>query len=154
MAGSGQNHLCLLPVFALDNRNPGGIMKDIYYNAVIYVKNGMYASAVGVEDGRIGAVGDRADMEAWVKEDPAAWHDLKGRFVVPGFVDSPMHLLEYGYGLTTVNLASATSSMASVLDRVSEYMAAHEGTRGGWIVGRGWNHDYFQDEKRFPNRYD
>lgn len=129
-------------------------MKDIYYNAVIYVEKGMYVSAIGVEDGRIGAVGERADMEAWVKEDPAAWHDLKGCFVVPGFVDSHMHLLEYGYGLTTVNLASATSSMASVLDRVSEYMAAYEETRGGWIVGRGWNHDYFQDEKRFPNRYD
>ncbi len=129
-------------------------MKDIYYNAVIYVKNGMYASAVGVEDGRIGAVGDRADMEAWVKEDPAVWHDLEGRFVAPGFVDSHMHLLEYGYGLTTVDLASATSSMASMLDRVSEYMIDHGEARGGWIVGRGWNHDYFQDEKRFPNRYD
>ncbi|MFT4105112.1 MAG: amidohydrolase [Lacrimispora sp.] len=126
-------------------------MKDIYYNAVIYVKKGMYVSAIGVENGRIGAVGDRADMKAWEEEGPAVWHDLEGRFVVPGFVDSHMHLLEYGYSLATVDLASATWSMADVLDRVSGYMADHGES---WIVGRGWNHDYFQDEKRFPNRYD
>ncbi len=129
-------------------------MKDIYYNAVIYVKKGMYASAVGVENGRIGAVGEWADVEAWGKEGPAVRHDLKGGFVVPGFVDSHMHLLEYGYSLTTVDLASATSSMTSMLDRVSEYMADQKKSGNGWIVGRGWNHDYFQDERRFPNRYD
>ena len=129
-------------------------MKHIYWNGIFYVRNGAEARAMGVEDGRIGAVGELEEVEAWAEGEKAVRHDLKGCFVVPGFIDSHLHLLEYGYGLRTADLTSCTSSMSAMVDGLLKYQSEHEGGKESWIVGRGWNHDLFQDEKRFPDRHD
>ena len=40
-----------------------------------------------------------------------------------------------------------------MLDCLKKHAAQH-GSSGGWIRGRGWNQDYFTDERRMLNRYD
>lgn len=129
-------------------------MKYIYYNGAFYVKKGMEVKAMGVENGRIAVIGDLEDVEKWADGTENVRHDMNGCFVVPGFIDSHMHLLGYGYGLRAADLASCTASMSGMLEGLLKYKAEHEGENGSWIVGRGWNHDFFQDEKRFPDRYD
>ncbi|MEY8355829.1 amidohydrolase [Lachnospiraceae bacterium 54-53] len=129
-------------------------MKNIYYNGVIHAEKDMDVSAMGVENGRIGVIGGREEAEKWAQGSEAVRHDLNGCFVVPGFQDSHLHLLEYGYGLSAAGLSSCTSSLASVLEGLSEYKEERDLKPGSWIVARGWNHDYFQDEKRFPTRRD
>lgn len=129
-------------------------MKHIYYNGVFYLENGMDAKAMGVENGKVGAVGEREEVELWAGGEPAQHHDMKGCFIVPGFNDSHLHLLEYGYGLRGADLSLCTGSLSEVIERLLEYKKEHQGEAGDWIVGRGWNHDFFQDEKRFPDRHD
>lgn len=129
-------------------------MKHIYYNGIFYVQNGMDVRAMGVEKGRIEAIGEREEVERWAEGEPAERHDMKGCFIVPGFNDSHLHLLEYGYGLRGADLSLCTSSLSAVIQRLLEYKKEHKGGKKDWIVGRGWNHDFFQDEKRFPDRHD
>jgi len=79
--------------------------------------------------------------------------DLEGKVVLPGFNDSHMHLLSYGYSLNRIELGGANSidQINSVIKNVIEEKAIE---KGEWVNGRGWNQDYFIGEKRFPTRYD
>lgn len=75
--------------------------------------------------------------------------DLKGKYVLPGFNDSHMHLLGYGQSLKNLPLANHTQSLQELLQYVAKQIPAD-----GWLVGRGWNHDYFEDEKRYVTKND
>lgn len=129
-------------------------MKYIYHNGTFYVKKGMNVKAMGVENGRIAAIGETEDMEKWADGTETVRCDMNGCFVVPGFVDSHMHLLEYGHGLGLADLTACTFSMSAMVEGLLKYKEEHKPEDGGWIVGRGWNDDFFQDEKRFPDRSD
>ena len=61
-----------------------------------------------------------------------------------------MHVLNFGQSLTVAPLYAHTSSLEEMIACLS---AAKTG-RGGWMLGRGWNQDYFDGEKRMPNRWD
>ncbi|MCD7950132.1 MAG: amidohydrolase [Erysipelotrichaceae bacterium] len=78
--------------------------------------------------------------------------DLKHHFVLPGFNDSHMHLLELGNFLKQVDLSKHTSSLSDLLNALK--LNCHNLEKNQWLEGRGWNQDYFTDENRFPNRYD
>lgn len=132
-------------------------MRDIYYNGVIYTGTGLEAEAMAVEDGRISGVGSLSDVE--IQSDTkcqadTVCHNLEGRFVVPGFNDSHMHLLNYGHTLKLVDLTAATFSLEEMCSALSSFISEKKPAPGTWVAGRGWNHDYFQDEKRFPDRND
>ena len=128
-------------------------MKTIYYNGRVYAGELPLAQAFSVEAGRFGAVGTDAELLAQAgPEDRRV--DQRGRFVCPGFNDSHMHLLNFGQTLRMADLARHTDSLAGMLDYVRTWAAEHPPRAGGWIVGRGWNQDYFADTARMPNRAD
>lgn len=83
--------------------------------------------------------------------------DLGGKFVSAGFIDSHMHILNYGNMLSMARLADNTSSKKAMLEYMKEYVKEQEEAglaKDGWIMGRGFNNDYFSDDKSFPTRYD
>lgn len=63
--------------------------------------------------------------------------DLNGMFVLPGFIDSHMHLLNLGQYLNNVML-SECSTTEEVLEKVKNHMESHD---SAWIVGRGYHGD-------------
>ncbi|MBF4693204.1 amidohydrolase [Fusibacter ferrireducens] len=75
--------------------------------------------------------------------------DLKGRFVCPGFIDTHMHLLSYGASLTQCQLDDCTS-IESLQNKLKQFTDTHAEK---WIIGRGWNHDFFK-EQRLPTKQD
>lgn len=79
--------------------------------------------------------------------------DLEGKSVFPGFNDSHMHLLNYGYALTQADLIG-TTSISELQIRMKNHIKNKDIEKGKWVLGRGWNHDYFIDKKVFPTRYD
>ena len=124
-------------------------MKTTYLNGKIYTGDG-WAESFAVD-------GDRflwVDGEGSSHEAEGEIVDLQGRFVCAGFNDSHMHLLNLGNNLSNAELAGHTSSLREMLEYLKEYIRRNDPPKGSWIKGRGFNHDYFQDENRFPNRYD
>ena len=88
-----------------------------------------WAAAVAVEDARIAAVGTDA---AILKRRKAHSEivDLHGRTVIPGIVDSHMHLLYGAYALHGLNLSSPESSITpdkpdELVARLKAYAAEH-----------------------------
>jgi len=122
-------------------------MRNTYYNGIVYTGQMPLQEAFVVEDGRFALVG-KSEQILTLPTDEAI--DLKGAFVCAGFNDSHMHLLNYGQTLSIAPLAKHTSSLEDMLDCLRETKPG----RGSWILGRGWNQDYFSDVKRMPNRYD
>ncbi len=124
-------------------------MRTIYYNAKVYTGTLPLMEAFIVEDGRFTFAGSSCDALALARNDTCI--DLNGAFVCAGFNDSHMHLLGYGQTLTNARLEQHTESLADVIACLQDF-ARHR--TDGWIVGRGWNQDYFTDENRMPDRYD
>ena len=81
--------------------------------------------------------------------------DCRGQFLMPGFNDSHMHYLHYAKAKKgAVDLYGCTS-LKEVIDRMKRGFAEqYDRSSGLWLSGEGWNHDYFADEKRFPNSKD
>lgn len=76
--------------------------------------------------------------------------DLKGKTVLPGFVDAHGHLLELGFGALTLDLAD-TKSLDEALAKIAAYAAANPERK--WILGRGWNQEAW-GLGRFPTSAD
>lgn len=132
-------------------------MKTLYYHGQVYTGRFPVASAFVVEGYRFLAVGNREDLEKFVDND-AKKVDLGGKFVCAGFNDSHMHLLNYGYTLSMAGLSEHTSSLGEMLEYLRtfdrEEQTGAPGAEVRWLMGRGWNQDYFADGRRFPTRWD
>lgn len=128
-------------------------MKTIYHNGRVYTGAPAPAQAFVVENGRFVYAGSDAGALA-LRRPGDETVDLGGQFVCPGFNDSHMHLLEYGYLLRMPQLAAHTGSLADMLECMRAFLAQHPRPAGGWLVGRGWNQDLFADVRRMPDRYD
>ena len=64
--------------------------------------------------------------------------DLKGKLVVPGFIDNHVHFVEGGFQLSRVQLRDAASP-AEFARRIGEY--AKKIGPGRWITGGNWDHE-------------
>ena len=128
-------------------------MKTAYYNGAVYTGDLPLCQAFIVEDARFLMAGSNEDVFARLTAEDAKI-DLQGRFVCSGFNDSHMHLLEYGSVLHTAQLAEHTDSLTGMLDYVRAYLADNPPAEGQWLLGRGWNQDFFTDVNRMPNRED
>ncbi len=122
-------------------------MKTTYFNGLVYTGQLPLQQAFTVENGRFTFVGGNGEALALPADETV---DLQGAFVCPGFNDSHMHLLNFGQSLSAAPLHEHTSSLEDMLS----CLAAAAPGRGGWIMGRGWNQDYFADVQRMPTRWD
>lgn len=126
-------------------------MKKLYYNGAVYVGGGELAEAFVVENGRFGPVGGNSLLESYPAYEKT---DLQGAFVCPGFNDSHMHLLGYGLILRQAPLHAHTESLADMLDCLRTFLARNPLSAGQWLIGRGFNQDYFKGAARLPSRSD
>nr|MBR4280183.1 amidohydrolase [Clostridia bacterium] len=126
-------------------------MRTIYTGGRVFTGALPIAEAFIVEDGRFAAVGSDDEMLA-LRQSEDVCIPLEGRFVCPGFNDSHMHLLNYGNTMEMCSLTgAATASLESLQNALRHFAAEHP---EGWLLGRGWNQDYFTPAGDIPTRHD
>ncbi|WP_120716234.1 amidohydrolase [Tsuneonella amylolytica] len=64
--------------------------------------------------------------------------DAKGAVVIPGLIDSHLHVMNMGFAALTLDL-SQTKSLAEAQAAIRAYAAQYPDRK--WIVGRGWNQE-------------
>ena len=125
---------------------------DIYYNGKIYKNDGspLADTALAVMDGRIAAVGKDDEILA-LDCGHGERVDLDGKLVMPGFVDSHMHLLEYAFEKSFIDLSGARS-LEEMLSMLKASLAGASSGRG-FLLGTGFNQNYWKDPV-MPSRTD
>jgi predicted amidohydrolase YtcJ len=106
------------------------------------------ASAVGIREGRVVAVGTDTQVRAALPG--VETFDLAGRTAVPGLVDAHIHLLGYSQSLRQANLHGAPSVEEAVQRAVA---VAPRLEAGAWLLGAGWRRDEFA-ARRLPTAAD
>jgi predicted amidohydrolase YtcJ len=106
---------------------------------------------VAVKGGKILAVGTTSEMKTW-KGSGTEVIDLEGKMVLPGLIDSHLHMVGTGIALSQINCRTPPiKSILDLADTVRE--KASEVNPGEWILGRGWDQAKLSDY-RDPNRWD
>lgn len=124
----------------------------IVHGNVITIDEGYpRAQAVFVLGNKILRVGSDEEIEDLINEDTRVI-DLKGRTLIPGFIDCHAHPMGYGQSLMAVNCGTPpVDSIREMMERIRE--AAEGRAEGEWILGRGYD-DFKLSERRHPNRWD
>ena len=93
----------------------------LYQNGVILTMDaeGSRAGAMAVEGDRIVQVGEEEELRRAFPEAEIA--DLGGKTVMPGFVESHVHLLNYAYSLTKIDCAPM-KSLKELAEASREYI--------------------------------
>lgn len=120
----------------------------LYQNGIILTMDaeGSRAEAMVVEGDHIVRVGGADELGKAFPE--AERVDLKGRTVMPGFIEGHVHLLNYAYSLTKIDCAPL-KSIEEMIEAGRKYIKERQIPAGKWVQGRGWNQTFFQ-EKRNP----
>ena len=108
------------------------------------------AEALAVDDGRIVAVGSRADVEPAVRPG-TRFVDLGGRTLVPGFNDAHAHAWKLGQLLTGVLDVRGVDSLAALQHALRTF--ASRRPESAWLQARGYN-EALMKERRQPTRAD
>ena len=134
----------------------GGADRTVYLGGPVLTLDAQdrVVEALAVEDGRIAAVGTRAEVEAWAGG-RARVVDLQGRALLPGFIDAHGHFPGAGLYAINVDLNSPPIGDVQTFDDLVARLRekAAETDRGDWVVGWGYD-DTLLAEKRHPTRED
>ena len=121
-------------------------MKALFTDAVLYAPDKLKGDSMAVDGGRIVEIGTRGKLAGLTRRGFKKI-SLKGRTVVPGFIDSHLHLLSLGYDLFAVNLAGI-DTLEKALAKIAA--AAQKLPSGQWLIGRGWDKNLWGDD--FPDK--
>lgn len=93
--------------------------------------------AVAVSGDRIIAVGSNDEIKALIGEETRVI-DLKGKTMIPGFIESHAHFVGLGESKMMLDLTKA-KSWTEIVEMVAN--AAKDTPQGEWIIGRGWHQE-------------
>jgi len=147
-------------------QDPSRIADIVFINGKIWTvdESNPEAQAVAVADGKILFVGSNERAKGFVGPQTEIV-DLKGRLMLPGFIDNHTHFISGGFQLQSVDLryAKDEKEFASIIKERAEKFPSR------WITGGDWDHDrwpgghlptkelidpYTPNTPVFVNRYD
>src|SRR6266849_339620 len=123
----------------------------LFLNGNIYTMDAVQpraqAMAIDSINGRIVAVGDNDEVRR-VGGLHTELVDLRGKTVLPGFIDAHIHLLSYAYRAHHIDAGACTSE-----DEVAALVSqrAMQTPAGQWILGGQWDKNTWPGQ-RFPGR--
>jgi len=125
--------------------------QSLYVNGVIWtgVGGAPDASVIAIDDGRIAYIG--TDVPPRFQGQTQI--DLKGQFLMPGFMDNHVHFMEGGAALASVDLRDAASPEAFA-ERIKHYVQSRP--QGRWVLNGNWDHTLWGTElphRRWIDKY-
>ena len=107
------------------------------------------AEAVAIVKDRILKVGKNTEINPLIGKNTTVLN-LQGKTVIPGFIDTHIHIADFGRTLTWLDLKNV-DSIQTIQDKITQ--KAQTTPKGKWILGSGWNQDNLK-EKRTPTKQD
>ncbi|MGE7760346.1 amidohydrolase [Peribacillus sp. NPDC097895] len=105
------------------------------------------AEAIAINGNRISAVGTNQEIKVLIGEETKVM-DLQGKSILPGFIDSHIHLILYGVNQLAISCkAEHIESVEDLLNDLKEKASVIP--KGEWIRAWGFNETDVK-EKRYP----
>ncbi|MFZ4590935.1 MAG: amidohydrolase [Ignavibacteria bacterium] len=130
----------------------------LYFGGDILTMEGdkpQYAEAIVQVDGKIVFVGSRKDATEKYKD--AAQVDLKGKTLLPGFVDAHSHITMGADALNQANLnpepVGKIENIGDIVKAMQDLKTRLKASDTAWLVGSGYDQDFLK-EKRHPTKED
>jgi predicted amidohydrolase YtcJ len=117
---------------------PAGGAATVYYDALVFTgePDQPFADAVAIRGERIVAVGDLAAVER--AAGPGARKvDLKGKFLMPGMIDSHSHPIDGGLTLIQANYPDTNDSIPALTQFVADHVRKKDSRMGDVLVVNG-----------------
>ncbi|KAL3516372.1 hypothetical protein ACH5RR_023274 [Cinchona calisaya] len=122
----------------------GGVADLIVTNGTIFTSDDSlpFAQSMAIRNGRIIRLGNYSSIQHFAGSGTQELN-LEGKIVVPGFIDSHVHLIFGGLQMARVELRDVKSKYHFV-NKVKE--AVTNMKQGSWLLGGGWNNDFWGGE--------
>jgi len=142
---------------------PYKLQQTIYYGGDIITMVGdkpQYVEAVVQREGKIVFVGSKADALKKYKG-KATEVDLKGKTLLPAFLDGHSHMYNVGFAALAANVLPPPdgpgNNFEGIIKTLKEYQESEEGKymigKLGWVIGNGYD-DSQLEEKDHPTADD
>lgn len=127
------------------------IVPDVVYlggDIITMDDENLVVEAVAVKDGKIAAVGTKADM---LTMSGAATRivDLQGKTMLPGFIDGHSHFFQGAMIADYVNVSAppvgSGSSIADIIVALQQHVASKPLLPGEWLIGYGYDGTVLSD---------
>ena len=124
---------------------PAVVADSIYAGGPIVTVNDAQpnAEALAVKDGKILALGSKADIEKAHKGETTAIVDLAGKTLMPGFIDGHAHAQQFGTQAVGANLLAPPDGEVNTVDdvvaRLKTFADGPDVKLTGWIFGLGYD---------------
>ena len=126
------------------------INEKLYFNGdILTLEDELYTEAVLVKGSKIYKVGKKEDL---LKEasDNVELIDLKGKTLMPSFIDAHSHFAGYASSYTQVDLTEVIS-FDEIVDAIQRFIKKNNIPEGKWIQANGYDQN-FLDEKIHPTK--
>ncbi|MDO6993082.1 amidohydrolase [Brachyspira innocens] len=128
----------------------------VYHNGNILTMKGYeasYAKAIEVRDNTIMKVAyTEEDKKSLINNVYAEIVDLKGKTLMPSFIDAHSHMVRFAQSLTTVDLTGSTN-MLEIAQKITNYIEVNKLKPDAWVVGFGYDNNLLPNKKN-PDRDD
>lgn len=138
---------------------PYKLQQTLYYGGDIITMAGdttEYAEALATREGKIIFTGSKATaMKRF--EGKAEEVDLKGKTMLPGFIDAHAHFSNFSSQAIGAQILpppdAGANNMEAIVRILKEWNTPENRALTGWIFGAGFD-DSVLEEKRFPTKHD
>ena len=138
---------------------PYKLQQTLYHGGDIITMAGeepKYVEAVVQREGQIIFTGSKADALARF-EGKAEIVDLKGKTMLPGFIDGHAHFGNFSSQSIGAQILpppdAGANNIATLIEILKEWNTPENRALTGWIFGAGFD-DSVLEEKRFPTKHD
>jgi hypothetical protein len=135
--------LVLIRVFVIEES-----AELVIHNAIVWAGPAHYVTALAIKGNKIMKAGNYADMKKHISPDTVMIDGNQGS-VVPGFIESHIHVLNGGFSLMSVQLGNA-NTIEKFVSNIAEFAKEHPDE---WITGGNWDHTLWSvDVEILPER--
>lgn len=117
--------------------------QQLFYNGNIITMTKENTSAMIIQDGIIQAVGSEQSLQSLIT-DQTIKIDLKGKCILPAFIDAHSHITSFAQTLCIAPLNGVRNS-DEIIQRLRHYKIEHQLSDEDWIVGFGYDHTQLEE---------
>lgn len=145
-----------ISLFGCSNKTTKDKADAIYFGGTIITMEDSSPSveAIAIKDGKILFTGKKSEADSYAN-DQTKLYDLKGKTLLPGFIDAHGHLTSRAGMMQTVDLSPSpygtVNSIEGLQTTIRKYIQEHKIPAGLPIIGNGYD-DAIMVEHRHPTR--